>query len=155
PLPVDATRVDSLIRDVLEGEFDEGREVKSLKERNLDPPQRTVTLTVKDKAPLTLGIGQVEDGTNSYAYVVSSERPDIPGAVQKQAMRGAIEDKPVNYFRARELFHGDSSDVTRLKISEAKKAVDLEKVDGRWQFVEPKYGLASLDSNWLQNLEQL
>src|SRR5262249_51127059 len=72
----------------------------------------------------------------------------------KRSIEGAFED--TGYFRAKELIPGEPSDVYSVKLSDSKKGVvDLEKVAGRWQYVQPSYGEASLDSMWLQNLDRL
>jgi hypothetical protein len=156
-LRAESSRVTNLIDSILSARTDAENTPESLKKAGLDSPSRIISLYAKDKdRTLKLTVGEVTPGTESaLAFVMSSDRPNTPLAVKKTSIDSALED--VGYFRSKDLLgEGPSNDIRAIKVSEGKKGtVEVRKEKDRWRFVQPAYGDAEIDNNFLNTLDNV
>jgi hypothetical protein len=145
PLRADSFAVSGLIRDVLDAQRDPGADMPpSLKEFGLDPPGTVVTLS-KDGREVKLNVGDVSAGTeNQRVWVTSSDNAKQGLPVKKSRLESVF--KKLNDFRDKTLLANSDIDIRGVKLSEAKKALELTKTsDANWKYVQPAYGVAELE----------
>ncbi|MGL4552999.1 MAG: DUF4340 domain-containing protein, partial [Gemmataceae bacterium] len=139
-LAADRAAVDSLLFNMRGAKFDAEAKPQSWSAAGLDKPSRVITLEGGGRT-FVLTVGEVTEGEErGVAYAESSERKGYVLAVRKPDIRTALED--FSHFRGKELI-ADTADVTRLKLTQGKKApLELKRDKGVWSYVTPAFGEA-------------
>jgi hypothetical protein len=121
---------------------------RNLKERGLDNPATTVTLTNKEGKSWKLNLGNESFGDANRAYVFVNSS-DLPGEILP-VRRGDLDNlfKSAKDFRLKDLVTPSSFNLQNVELTDASKnALKLKKEnESRWSFVEPKYGDAEYES---------
>lgn len=138
---IESSRVDDLVRHVLDAKKQKGVEVdRNLERWGLKNPSATITLKGKGRT-FELFIGKEY---SNRVYALSSDERKEPMVV----LRSGIEEvfKPANDFRARDLLASNPGNIEFLKLQHGPgEPRILEQRSGQWWFVKPDYGPADYE----------
>ncbi|MGE0452802.1 MAG: DUF4340 domain-containing protein [Vicinamibacteria bacterium] len=142
--PADAGEAEALLSTIRGLELDEvvAESGAKLAEFGLEPPQRSVSVTLESGAPLALLLGnKTADGSALYAKTPGSPRVfTLPAHVEASLSKSAFD------LRDRDLLHVKRDAVKQLLVAGPGESYALARgEDGEWAFTRP---LATRAGRW-------
>jgi hypothetical protein len=143
-LPGNDTTIKRLIDQLYDARAEKEGKQLTIKEAELDKPQRTITLS-KGSTEVKLTLGAATAAKEGALVYVTADNAQQPMAVKKSSIELALEG--VNAFRSNELLGPDTETLQDLKLAAAKKGpIELKKESEGWRMIQPPAGEVEVES---------